>query len=551
MGGGITNFKLFIGILLLSSLLISSCITIVQAPKDNQPKTQEQKAESFQEKCEINAGISCDEFKVEPNKILIKFTNKLGYRISVGDITSKTCKSNSQEAGSYVDNFKTYVAVLRDCKNGNVGDKFSETLSIPYWFEVGSKSESGTATAIANAKIVNYGTIPAQEYSHSIVETFRDSVEGTLLENQKNTYAVSGKDYEVLLKFIDVDEAQFTVNGQLTRKMKVGDTDKLADGTSIDVTGVLYQDYAGGIHSATFFIRKNTQSMQPTQIKREYTHKINVIEPKISYDCSRLDVQSASDETVARCNAYNYCDKMTAYDITVRKSGTDAISQHLNQPYSTSQIIDIYAWAKNNIAYQNVPLDDFAPYRPSETITLKSGDCKNYGAVISSMILSIGGQARIVVVPKCIHAFAEVFIGGQKELDSLTQEIKQRYQQDIELNVIKDSQGYWLILDGAGANYPGTTEIKECLDPNAERYYSYSCVSADGKISKQTYKKEYLSQTVTYLCDTCKSINDCEPECKVVCIKAGWVGDKSASGYEVPKYLGLKTEVYCTCTYYK
>lgn len=299
-------------------------------------------------------------------------------------------------------------------------------------------------------------------------------------------------------------------------------------------------------------MEKCVKKFPEINIKKEYKHKTNVIEPKISYDCTRLDVQTASDETVARCNLYNYCDKMIAYDITVRKSATEAISQHLNQPYSTSQLIDVYAWAKNNIDYQNVPLDDFAPYRPSETITLKSGDCKNYAAVITSMILSIGGSARIVVVPSCIHAFAEVYIGKDYSLiEGLAKEIKERHQQDIEINVIKDAQGYWLILDGAGANYAGTTEIKECLNPNAERYYSYSCVSSDGKISKQTYKKEYLSQAVTFLCDNCKSLNDCQPECKYVCIKADWVGEKGSKGYEVSKYLGLKTEVYCTCTCYK
>ncbi|MBS3097019.1 hypothetical protein J4480_06305, partial [Candidatus Woesearchaeota archaeon] len=73
----------------------------------------------------------------------------------------------------------------------------------------------------------------------------------TLIEKQTKTYTISGKDYETTLNFVDADEAQFVINGQTSRKMKDGDTDKLSDGTTIGVTDVLYQDYAGGIHSAT------------------------------------------------------------------------------------------------------------------------------------------------------------------------------------------------------------------------------------------------------------------------------------------------------------
>ena len=88
----------------------------------------------------------------------------------------------------------------------------------------------------------------------------------TLLEKQTKTYTVSGKDYEVTLNFVDADEAQFVINGQTTRKLKDGDTDKLADGTTVGVTDVLYQDYAGGIHSATFFIGANKIELKDTGV---------------------------------------------------------------------------------------------------------------------------------------------------------------------------------------------------------------------------------------------------------------------------------------------
>ncbi len=88
----------------------------------------------------------------------------------------------------------------------------------------------------------------------------------TLIEKQTKTYTISGKDYEVTLNFVDSDEAQFVINGQSTRKMKDGDTDKLSDGTTIGVTDILYQDYAGGIHSATFFLGANKLELKDTDI---------------------------------------------------------------------------------------------------------------------------------------------------------------------------------------------------------------------------------------------------------------------------------------------
>ena len=48
--------------------------------------------------------------------------------------------------------------------------------------------------------------------------------------------------------------------------MKDGDTDKLADGTTVGVTDVLYQDYAGGIHSATFFLGANKLELKDTDV---------------------------------------------------------------------------------------------------------------------------------------------------------------------------------------------------------------------------------------------------------------------------------------------
>ena len=80
------------------------------------------------------------------------------------------------------------------------------------------------------------------------------AVKDTLLEGNTKTYTIDGKDYEVSLDFVDSNSAKFTINGEGTRDLLDGETDKMSDGTTIGVSEILYQDYAGGVHQAQFFL---------------------------------------------------------------------------------------------------------------------------------------------------------------------------------------------------------------------------------------------------------------------------------------------------------
>jgi hypothetical protein len=133
----------------------------------------------------------------------------------------------------------------------------------------------------------------------------------TLLEGATKTYNVAGKDYEVTLTFVDADEAQFTVNGQTTRKLKDGDTDKLSDGTTVGVTEILYQDYAGGIHSATFFLGAqklelkdtniaDTASSNQVEVEDEQIDEADVViegsDDNSTFKISRISVNMSADD---------------------------------------------------------------------------------------------------------------------------------------------------------------------------------------------------------------------------------------------------------------
>ncbi|MBI2541888.1 hypothetical protein HYV80_04215 [Candidatus Woesearchaeota archaeon] len=135
----------------------------------------------------------------------------------------------------------------------------------------------------------------------------------TLLEKQTKSYTIGGKDYEVTLNFVDADEAQFVVNGQTTRKMKDGDTDKLADGTSVGVTDVLYQDYAGGIHSATFFIGANKLELKDTNITQSTVASSNSLKvDDNTIDDAAILIEGSDDDSTFKITRIHV--NMTADD---------------------------------------------------------------------------------------------------------------------------------------------------------------------------------------------------------------------------------------------
>ncbi len=89
----------------------------------------------------------------------------------------------------------------------------------------------------------------------------------TLLEGEAKSYDVKGKSYDATLTFVDTDEAKFTVNGEATNKLKVGETYVLKDKSEIGVSEILYQDYAGGIHSTTFYLGASKLELRDDDIR--------------------------------------------------------------------------------------------------------------------------------------------------------------------------------------------------------------------------------------------------------------------------------------------
>ncbi|MEK6853569.1 MAG: hypothetical protein AABX64_02700 [Nanoarchaeota archaeon] len=89
------------------------------------------------------------------------------------------------------------------------------------------------------------------------------SASDQILEGETKTFTLDGKEYEVSLIFTNTaDQAKFTVNGETTPVMDEGDTETLSDGVVLGLSEVLYQDYAGGIHQAEFYLGADKLELQ-------------------------------------------------------------------------------------------------------------------------------------------------------------------------------------------------------------------------------------------------------------------------------------------------
>ena len=88
----------------------------------------------------------------------------------------------------------------------------------------------------------------------------------TLMEGESQTYTLGDTEYDIALTYVDDTNAKFTVNGESTNKLSVGETHILSDDTEVGVSEVLYQSYAGGVHSATFFVGASKLVLEDTDV---------------------------------------------------------------------------------------------------------------------------------------------------------------------------------------------------------------------------------------------------------------------------------------------
>ena len=161
--------------------------------------------------------------------------------------------------------------------------------------------------------------------------------------------------------------------------------------------------------------------------------------------------------------------------------------------YNVGQICIIFKYLEENWRYVSDPkgVDYVAPAHESIEAGL-AGDCDDFAVLMASLIEAIGGSARVIVAwgPEGGHAYCEVYVGSEKDLEELIDWIceysdeygtlsQKIYRWLVGQNYVfhyhKTASGeVWLNLDWS-AEYPG--------GPFFKSYKAYA-VYPDGKVKK-------------------------------------------------------------------
>jgi len=195
-------------------------------------------------------------------------------------------RNNAQnEIVVFKENDKDVVADFLQVKSSNnIGEYILEFSSSPestIQDTAGSTSASGTVLDdFENTKLNMLGMEfdvvlarrPQSKPEDSIKLTLMGgAVRSSLLEGESTTLQLKDVAYDVTLTFVDETYVKFTVNGEQTDKLQKGDTFKLADKNEIGVSERLYQSYAGGVHSADFFLGASKLELRDNDITNSNT----------------------------------------------------------------------------------------------------------------------------------------------------------------------------------------------------------------------------------------------------------------------------------------
>ena len=144
------------------------------------------------------------------------------------------------------------------------------------------------------------------------------------------------------------------------------------------------------------------------------------------------------------------------YDTPTVRNNTANLVHASPGNFNLGQICDIFDFCYINWSYVNDPISREYFAKASETLRNGlNGDCDDFAILLCSMILSIGGEARINFAYDATsgHAFSEVNIGKTNKTQ-VQHYLSARYN-DVQMWHRKDSEGnIWLNLDWQAA-YPG------------------------------------------------------------------------------------------------
>ncbi|HBX51671.1 MAG: hypothetical protein A2W98_05780 [Bacteroidetes bacterium GWF2_33_38] len=161
-------------------------------------------------------------------------------------------------------------------------------------------------------------------------------------------------------------------------------------------------------------------------------HKLKILN-ELFKDCN---LSGNKKQLVNACNYTNNFLRNKAVSIAGQSAGN----------FNLGQVCDIFDYCYNNWKYVNDPqTTNYVEYASTTLKNGLNGDCDDFAVLICSMVLSIGGEARINYAynSQSGHAFTEVNI-GYTDIKNVENYIFKRYK-----NIYKNS-GVWSRADGNG-----------------------------------------------------------------------------------------------------
>jgi len=152
---------------------------------------------------------------------------------------------------------------------------------------------------------------------------------------------------------------------------------------------------------------------------------------------------------VAACDYKNNTVKNKAANVTSQSTGS----------FNLAQVCDLFDYCFNNWHYVNDP--SFETFQSASTSINNGlrGDCEDFAILLSSMLISLGGDARITTAYKDSssgHAYAEINL-GRANMQDVANYIAARYKKEWTGNIhyrVDSYKNCWLNLDWS-TRHPG------------------------------------------------------------------------------------------------
>lgn len=144
----------------------------------------------------------------------------------------------------------------------------------------------------------------------------------------------------------------------------------------------------------------------------------------------------------------------------VRAFAVENSTRYFNDEYyrkfgKITRYFSLFRHVRMNWRYVNDPLgmDYYSP--PTESLRLLAGDCDDYSILMASSIMSIGGEARIVITTG--HMYTEVKVGTIDDLEKVSLAIRTLFPDEVsggKIHFHETGGDLWINFDYT-AGYPG------------------------------------------------------------------------------------------------